>query len=68
MSLILRQKVLYLMPCFPVVLHVEILPLPDGGSVHIVYEKQKDDDVMPCLDSMQMNKDKKLLQACVQYL
>lgn len=43
---------------------------PDSGSTHIVYEKQKDDDVMPCLDSMQMTKvDKKktLLSSCIQY-
>lgn len=54
-SLILRQKAFYVLLCFLLVLHVEMLPRPDWGSTHIVYEKQKDDDVMSCLDSMQMN-------------
>lgn len=67
-SLIPRQKVFYLSSCLLLVLHVAMLPRPNWGSIHIVYEKQKDDDVMSCLDSMQMNKvHKNLSQACLQY-
>lgn len=66
-SLLLRQKAFYVVLCFLLVLHVEMSPRPDWGSTHIVYEKQKDDYVMSCLDSMQMNK-KNLSQACLQYL
>lgn len=50
------------------VLHVEMLSRSDWGSIHIVYEKQKDDDVMSCLDSMQMNEvHENLSQARIQY-
>lgn len=46
------------------VLHVEMLARLTEGQ-YIVYEKQRGDDVMSCLDAMQMNE--KIIQACLQH-
>lgn len=48
LSLVLRQKALLCFVVFSGLKHVE--------GQYIVYEKQKDDVVMSCLDSMQMNR------------